>query len=150
MLETLLLKLRNVPQNPETVFEPFSQDMTRLLGDDLAGVAVYGSAASGDYVIDVFVDGHSFAGAGDGYPQILALAVVPLHRVFQCERKDVLKMVLDELQEAVQSERRPARGNSINEFVLSGWLQELGHGIGEGGNFRHIQIQQLFQEAALQ
>ncbi len=50
MLETLLLKLRNVPQNPETVFEPFSQDMTRLLGDDLAGVAVYGSAASGDYV----------------------------------------------------------------------------------------------------
>ncbi|HEY9071809.1 MAG TPA: hypothetical protein VIV61_16240 [Candidatus Ozemobacteraceae bacterium] len=50
MLESLLLKLRNVPQNPETVFEPFAQDMTRLLGDDLAAIALYGSAASGDYV----------------------------------------------------------------------------------------------------
>lgn len=50
MFETLLLKLRNVPQNPETVFEPFVQDMTSLLGEDLTAIALYGSAASGDYV----------------------------------------------------------------------------------------------------
>lgn len=50
MFETLLLKLRNVPQNPETVFEPFAQEMASLLGADLTAIAVYGSAASGDYV----------------------------------------------------------------------------------------------------
>ncbi len=50
MLEALMLKIRNVPQNPETVFDPFAQEMVRLLGEELQTVACYGSAASGDYV----------------------------------------------------------------------------------------------------
>jgi len=50
MFETLLAKIRNVPQNPETVFDPFAQEMIRLLGDDLQTVASFGSAVSGDYV----------------------------------------------------------------------------------------------------
>jgi len=50
MFEYLTLRIKNVPKNPESVFEPFTNDMTRLLGDDLLGVAVYGSAASGDYI----------------------------------------------------------------------------------------------------
>ncbi len=50
MFEKISLYLRNVPKNPETVFEPFSQEMQRLLGDDLLSVGVFGSASSGDYV----------------------------------------------------------------------------------------------------
>ncbi|RCK78433.1 MAG: hypothetical protein OZSIB_1353 [Candidatus Ozemobacter sibiricus] len=50
MLEQLMLKIRNVPQNPETVFDPFAQEMAKLLGEDLETIACYGSAASGDYV----------------------------------------------------------------------------------------------------
>ncbi|MBF0502173.1 MAG: hypothetical protein HQM09_18680 [Candidatus Riflebacteria bacterium] len=50
MLEFLTLRLRNVPVNPETVFEPFRDEVVGLLGGDLLSLAVYGSAASGDYV----------------------------------------------------------------------------------------------------
>jgi hypothetical protein len=44
------LKLKNVPKNPEAVFDPFAQEMTKCLGDDLLCLTVYGSAASGDYI----------------------------------------------------------------------------------------------------
>ncbi len=50
MFDQLMLKIRNVPQNPETVFDPFAQEMAKLLGDELETIACYGSAASGDYV----------------------------------------------------------------------------------------------------
>lgn len=50
MLEFLTLRLRNVPANPDSVFEAFRDDVTRLLGEDLITLAVFGSAASGDYV----------------------------------------------------------------------------------------------------
>ncbi|MFZ2956368.1 MAG: hypothetical protein WA705_05715 [Candidatus Ozemobacteraceae bacterium] len=50
MFEFLSLRMRNVPANPETVFESFRDEMVRLLGEDLITLAVYGSAASGDYV----------------------------------------------------------------------------------------------------
>lgn len=48
--ESLALKFRNVPQNAESVLEPFSREMVQKLGEDLLCVAVYGSAASGDYI----------------------------------------------------------------------------------------------------
>jgi len=50
LLESLILKFKNVPQNAESVFEPFKQEMTRILGENLQSLAVYGSAASGDYI----------------------------------------------------------------------------------------------------
>lgn len=50
MLEFLTLRLRNVPANADSVFEPFRDELTRLLGEDLISLSVFGSAASGDYV----------------------------------------------------------------------------------------------------
>ena len=50
MFEYVSLRLRNVPQNPESVYEPFAREITKRLGDDLLSLLVYGSAASGDYI----------------------------------------------------------------------------------------------------
>lgn len=50
MLEFISLRIRNVPRNPEEVFEPFTAEMKTMIGDDLISLAVFGSAASGDYI----------------------------------------------------------------------------------------------------
>ena len=69
-------------------------------------------------VINIFVDGQGLSRAGDGNAKVLALAVVPLHWIFQGERKYVFEMVLDELHEAVERKSRSTSCEAIDELVF--------------------------------
>lgn len=50
IFEYLSLKLRNVPKNADLVLEPFSKEMSGILGDALQSLCVYGSVSAGDYI----------------------------------------------------------------------------------------------------
>jgi len=39
-----------IPQRPEDIFEAFRDDMKKAFGDDLQGIALFGSGARGEYV----------------------------------------------------------------------------------------------------
>lgn len=50
LFHKLSLYFRNVPKNPESVYEPFSQEIIRLMEGNLISLVSFGSASSGDYI----------------------------------------------------------------------------------------------------